>query len=212
MAIEKFFVKEGIKEAEIEEFLRNKFDRAGYSHINIQRTALGTRIIVHANRPGIIIGKSGKTIKAITDEIQYKFGLENPMLDVKEVENPFLNSQIVAKRIAGSLERGSFYKRVVDWYIRQIMDSGAIGVEIKVSGKLGGQRGRFKKFKEGYIKHSGYYADNILDKGKAVANLKPGAVGVQVKIMKDSPDVIEGKIKDIKVEDSEDKGTEKTKK
>lgn len=212
MAIENFFVKEGIKEAEIEEFLRKKFDRAGYSRIDIQRTALGTRIIVHANRPGIIIGKSGKTIKAITDEIQYKFGLENPMLDVKEVENPFLDAQIVAKRIAGSLERGSFYKRVVDWHIRQIMDAGAVGVEIKVAGKLGGQRGRFQKFKEGYIKHSGYYADNILDKGQAVSNLKPGAVGIQVKIMKDSPEAIEGKIKDIKVEESEDKGTAKTKK
>jgi len=88
MSVEKHFVKEGIKEAEIEEFLREKFNRAGYSHIEIQRTPLGTRIMVFANRPGLVIGKSGSRIKEITDEIQKRFEMENPMLDVREIENP----------------------------------------------------------------------------------------------------------------------------
>jgi small subunit ribosomal protein S3 len=167
--------------------LRQRFNRAGYSHIDIQRTPLGTRIIVHANRPGLVIGKSGSRIKEITDEVQRRFKLENPMLDVREISNPFLDAQVVADRIAKSLERGSFYKKVAGWYLDEIIKVGAIGVEIIVSGKLGGERGRFQKFKKGYIKHAGYYADNVMDKGHAIANMKPGIVGIQVKILKDVP-------------------------
>jgi len=196
MAVERHFIKRGIKEAQIEEFLAKKFSTAGYSHIDIQRTPLGTRIIVHANRPGLVIGKSGSRIKEITEEVQRRFKLENPMLDVKEIENPFLNARIVADRIAKSIERGSFYKKVAGWYLSEIMRSGAIGVEIRISGKLGGQRGRFKKFKEGYIKHAGFYADNIVDKGQSKANLKLGIVGIQVKILKDIPEDLSTKIKE----------------
>ena len=208
MAVEKHFIKEGIKEAEIEEFLRERFDRAGYSHIEIQRTPLGTRIIVFANRPGLVIGKSGSRIKEITDEIQKRFEMENPMLDVREIDNPFLDAQVVADRIAKSLERGGFYKKIANFYVDEVMRAGAVGIQIKIGGKLGGERGRFQKFKQGYIKHAGYYADNILDKGHATANLKPGIVGVQVRIMKDMP---EGGIKFKEVEKVEDKGTKKSK-
>jgi len=210
MAVEKHFIKEGIRESQVEEFLREKFDRAGYSHIEIQRTPLGTRIIVHANRPGLVIGKSGARIKEITEEVQEKFKLENPMLDVKEIENPFLDAQVVAGRIAKSLERGRFYKKVVNFYLEEIIKAGAIGVEIRVGGKLGGQRGRFQKFKDGYIKHSGYYADNLMDKGKAVAVLKLGIVGVQVKILKTVPEDVSKKLEEREGEKSEDKGTDKT--
>jgi len=211
MAVIKHFVKEGIKEAQIEEFLSKKFDRAGYSHIDIQRTPLGTRIIVHANRPGLVIGKSGSRIKEITEEVQRKFKLENPMVDVKEIENPFLNAQVVANRIVKSLERGGFYKKVANYYVDEIMRAGAIGVQIRVGGKLGGERGRFQKFKKGYIKHSGYYGDEIVDKGAATATLKLGIVGVQVKILKEVIEDMITKIKEEKVEKVEDKGSKKTK-
>ncbi len=210
MAVIKHFVKEGIREAQIEEFLSKKFDRAGYSHIDIQRTPLGTRIIVHANRPGLVIGRSGARIKEITEEVRRKFKLENPMVDVKEIENPFLDAQVVANRIVKSLERGGFYKKVANYYLSEIMKARAVGVQIRVGGKLGGQRGRFQKFKEGYIKHSGYYADNVVDKGLATANLKLGIVGVQVKILKERPEDLITKIKEKKVEEVEDKGSKET--
>lgn len=211
MAVIKHFVKEGIREAQIEEFLRKKFDRAGYSHIEIQRTPLGTRIIVHANRPGLVIGKSGSRIKGITEEVQKKFKLENPMVDVKEIPNPFLDAQVVANRIVKSLERGGFYKKVAHYYVDEIMKAGAVGVQIRVGGKLGGQRGRFMKFKKGYIKHSGYYGDEIVDKGAATATLKLGIVGVQVKILKEITEDMIIRIKEEKVEEVEDKGSKKTK-
>ncbi len=207
MAIEKHFVKEGIKEAEIEEFLKEKFNKAGYSHIEIQRTPLGTRIIVYADRPGLVIGKFGSRVKEITEEIQKKFELENPMLDVKEIENPILDAQVVAGKITKSLERGGFYKKVANFYVSEVMKAGAQGIEIRIAGKMGGERSRFQKFREGYIKHAGYYADNVVDKGKAVAITKPGVVGVQVKILKNLPEITT-KIKEV--EKVEDKGNEKT--
>ena len=73
MAVEKFFINEGIKEAQLESFLRERFDKAGYSHADIQRTPLGTRIIVYAEKPGLVVGKSGKKINDITQEIKEKF-------------------------------------------------------------------------------------------------------------------------------------------
>lgn len=200
MAIESYFIKEGIKEVQIEDYLKKRFEKAGYSHIEIQRTPLGTRIIVHVSKPGLVIGRSGKIIKDITEDIKENFGLENPMLDVKEIGNQFLNAQVVASRIASTVERGSFYKKVVNFYINEIIKNGAVGVQIKISGKVGGERGRFQKFKLGYIKHSGYYADNILDKGFAKAIVKLGVIGVKVEIMKDMPESLSGKISELNEE------------
>src|SRR3989304_6246099 len=104
MAIEKIFVKEGIKESEVEDYLRKKFQKAGYSHAEIERTPLGTRIIVYAHKPGLVIGRSGKRIADLTEDIKLKFGFENPLIDVKEIEQPFLDANIVAHRIANALE------------------------------------------------------------------------------------------------------------
>ena len=151
MVIERTFIKEGIKELKMQEFLAKKFERAGYSHAKIQRTPLGTRIVIYAHKPGLVIGRSGRRIKELTEEIKEKFGFENPMIDVKEVEQPFLDANIVAKRIANVLERGVNYKKVAHFYLGNVMNAGAIGVKIRIGGKLGGQKARSQKFKEGYI-------------------------------------------------------------
>lgn len=188
MAVEKLFVKEGIKEAEVEEFLAKKFEKAGYSHTEIQRTPLGTRIVVYAHKPGLVIGRSGKRIYEMTDEIKAKFGFENPMVDVKEVENPMLDAKIVAQRIARALEGGINFKKVANFYLDKVTEAGATGIAIKVAGKLAGsERSRFQKFKRGFVAYSGDYAETLVDKGYAQANIKPGMIGIQVKIMKSMP-------------------------
>lgn len=187
MVVEKTFIKEGIKESYVDEFLAKKFEKAGYSHAEIQRTPLGTRIIVYAHKPGLVIGRSGKRIGDMTEEVKEKFGFENPMIDVREVEQPFLDAKIVAKRVANALERNINYKKVASYYVERVMEAGATGVQIKIGGKLGGERGRFKKFKEGFIKHSGEYADIMVDKAFAQATVKLGVIGVEVKIMKEMP-------------------------
>ena len=188
MAIEKLFVKEGIKESEVEAYLAKKFEKAGYSHTRIQRTPLGTRIIIYAHKPGIVVGRLGRKIEEITEEIKKKFGFENPLIDVREVENPFLDAHIVAKRIASALEKGVNFKKVANYYIDKVMEAGAIGVQIKIGGKLAGkERSRFQKFKKGFVAFSGDYAETLVETGYSQAKIKPGIVGVQVKIMKELP-------------------------
>jgi len=191
MAIEKVFVKEGIRESQLEEYLKDMFDRAGYSHTETQRTPMGTRIIVFAHRPGLIIGKSGRRIQELTDDIKVRFGLENPLIDVKEVEYPLLDPNIVAKRIAKALEKGIQFKKVCNFYLDEVMGAGAIGVTIRVAGKLAGaERSRFAKFRKGFVAHSGDYAEKLVRKGYTRAMLKPGLVGIQVRIMMELPSEI----------------------
>jgi small subunit ribosomal protein S3 len=200
MAVEKTFVERGIRDAQLEEYLRKKFEKADYSHAEIQRTTLGTRIIVWAFKPGLVVGKSGKRVEEITKEIEEKFKIENPMVDVREVENPFLDANIVARRIARAIERGINYKRVANYYLMRVMEAGATGIQIKIGGKLmGSERSRSQKFKAGYITHAGEYAERVVDYGEAQADIKPGIVGVQVKIMKEMPKEVEME-KEFKVE------------
>lgn len=191
MAIEKTFVKEGIRESQLEEYLRDMFDRAGYSHTEIQRTPMGTRIIVFAHRPGLVIGKSGRRIQELTEDIKVRFGMENPLVDVKEVTEPLLDPNIVAKRIAKSLEKGIQFKKVCNFYLEEVTKAGAIGVTIRVAGKLAGsERSRFQKFRRGFVAHSGEYAEKLVRKGYTRAMLKPGLVGIQVRIMMELPNEI----------------------
>jgi small subunit ribosomal protein S3 len=188
MAVEKKFVSQGIRESQIHDWLRDKFKRADYSHSQIQRTPLGTRIIVWAQKPGLVIGKSGRRVDEITAEIGQVFGLENPMVDVREVTTPLLDAHIVAKRICRALERGIHFKRVGNFYVEKVMEAGAVGVQIEIAGKLAGsRRSRFQKFKKGYIKHAGGPAHVLVDRASAQAAIKPGIVGVKVKIMKEMP-------------------------
>lgn len=194
MAVEKIFVKEGIKQADVEEFLKERFEKAGYSHTEISRTPLGTRIIVYAHKPGLVIGRSGRRINEITEEIKERFGFENPLIDVKEVENPFMDANIVARRIAKALERGINYKKVANYYLQKVMEAGAVGIQIVLAGKLSGvERSRMQKFKEGFVAHSGEYAERLVDRGYTQAILKAGIIGIKVKIMKEMPVEVEVK-------------------
>lgn len=188
MAIERTFIKEGIKESEVEEFLRERFEKAGYSHSLIERTPLGTRIIIFAHKPGFVIGRSGRKIDEITEELKEKFGFENPLVDVKEVDNPFLDANIIANRMAKAIERGINFKKVSNYYLEKVIEAGAVGITIHMGGKLAGsERSRFQKFRRGFVAFSGEYAERLVDKGYARAKIKPGVVGIKVFIMREMP-------------------------
>jgi len=189
MVVEKKFVSENIRKAQIEDFLAKEFSRAGYSHVDISRTPAAMRVTVWAQKPGMIIGRGGKTIDALTESLKTKFKVENPQLDVKEVENPDLDGAIVARQIAESIERGLNYKRVVQFVIERVMKSGAFGIAIRIGGKVGGEMSRTEKFNAGYLKYAGEPAER-LSKGYATANLKMGTVGIQVRILTEKPEDI----------------------
>jgi small subunit ribosomal protein S3 len=184
MASERKFVAENIRRVLLKEYLMKEVSRAGFGGLEVQRTPMGTRVILSTERPGLVIGRRGQTIKNLTQVIEEKFEFENPQIEVNEVKNPSVNAQIMAEKLAFSLERGWHFRRAGHSTVRRIMDSGARGCHIIVAGKLTGQRHRTEKFKEGYIKFCGEPKANFIEHGYAVAKLKMGIIGVTVEIMR----------------------------
>ena len=181
--IEKDFVTEGLRRTKIDEYLEKELERAGYGGMEIQVTPLGTMVIVYAERPGMVIGRGGKTVRAITQNLKNNFDLDNPQVEVKEVDVPELNARIMASKIANMLQRGMHFRRVAYSTIRRIMGAGAQGVEVTISGKIRGSRSAVAKFTEGYIKKCGEPATRFVEEGFATAPLKPGVLGIVVRIM-----------------------------
>lgn len=169
---------------QINEYLRSELVRAGFAGVDLQKTPLGVRITLKTSRPGLVIGKGGKRIQEITDVLEQRFGLEMPQIEVEEVQQPDLDAQIMAERLAYSLDRGRHYRRAGYYILRKVMDAGAKGVEIKVSGKVTSQRARTQIFRAGTMTKSGQPAQEAVDKGVAQCIQKSGVLGVVVKIMR----------------------------
>ncbi len=186
--IEKDFVKEGLRRTRIDEYLETKLERAGYGGMDIQVTPVGTMVIVYAEKPGMVIGRGGKTVRSITKTLQNNFDLENPQVEVKEVKVPELNPRIMAHKCVSMLQRGMQFRRVAYANIRRIMNAGAQGVEITISGKIRGSRSACAKFHDGYIKKCGEPSTKHVKEGFATVTLKPGVLGIYVRIM--PPEVI----------------------
>ena len=180
----KNFIEQGIKLMQINEYLRSELVRAGFAGVELQRTPLGVRITLKTSRPGLVIGKGGKRIQEITDTLQDKFGLEMPQIEVEEVAEPDLDAQIMAERLAYSLDRGRHYRRAGYYILRKVMDAGARGVEIIISGKVTSQRARTQIFRAGTMSKSGQSAQENVDKGVAQCIMKSGVLGIIVKVMR----------------------------
>lgn len=198
--IEKDFVTEGLKRTRIDEFLESELERAGYGGMEIQVTPLGTMVVVYAERPGMVIGRGGKTVRAITQQLKNDYGLENPQVEVKEVDVPELNPKIMAHKIAAMLQRGMHFRRVAYTSLRRIMGAGAQGVEVTISGKIRGSRSACAKFTDGYIKKCGEPSIKHVREGFATVQLKPGVLGIYVRIMPPNivlPDKVE--IKQVEI-------------
>jgi small subunit ribosomal protein S3 len=203
MADEHEFIQDGLQRTQIDEFFAEELGRAGYGGMDVAKTPMGTQIVLKAEKPGMVIGKGGKNIRKVTTELEERFNLEDPQIDVQEVEEPDLNARIVADRLANALERGWYFRKAGHTTIDRIMEAGALGAEIVLSGKVTGARSRVEKFNRGYIKHNGEPAEEIVDFGKATAVMKLGTIGVQVKIIPPNaklPDDFEI-YEDVEVED-----------
>jgi small subunit ribosomal protein S3 len=183
MSIVKRFITESIKKTEIDEFLQKKLERAGYGGVDLSKTPLGTHVVIYAMRPGIVIGRGGETIKELAATLEENFKISNPQISVSEIEVPEFNAFVVASRVASALQRGVHFRRAGFWALNQVMDAGALGVEIVISGKLRTERARFEKFRAGYFPRCGDAALKYMKKAEAHVQLKPGIIGVKVKIM-----------------------------
>lgn len=183
MTSERKFVMENIRRYLLKEYLMRETKRAGFGGLDIQRTPMGTRVTLTIERPGLVIGRRGGSIKFLERSVEEDFNFDNPKIEVQEVHNPSLNAQIMAEKLASALERGWHFRRAGHSTVRRIMDAGAKGCQIVISGKLTGQRHRVEKFKEGHIKFCGEPAIQWMEEGFAVAKRKLGIIGVKVQIM-----------------------------
>jgi small subunit ribosomal protein S3 len=172
-----------MKKTEIDEFLQEKLERAGYGGVNISKTPLGTHVVIYAMRPGLVIGRGGDTIKELAISLEENFKLSNPQISVSEIEIPEFNASVVANRVSSALQRGVHFRRAGFWALNQVMEAGALGCEIVISGKLRTERARFEKFRTGYFPRCGEPALRFMKKAEAHVQLKPGMIGVRVKIM-----------------------------
>ena len=188
MSIVKRFISEAIKNAEIDEFLQKKLERAGYGGVNLSKTPLGTHVVVYAMRPGLVIGRGGETIRELATVLEQNFKVANPQISVSEIEVPELNAYVVASRVTSALQKGIHFRRAGFWAMNQVMEAGALGCEIVISGKLRTERARFEKFRAGYFPRCGEPALKYTRKTEAHVQLKAGMFGVRVKIM--PPDAI----------------------
>ncbi|MFH1257365.1 MAG: 30S ribosomal protein S3, partial [Candidatus Micrarchaeota archaeon] len=171
------------------QYLQKELMNAGISTIVIQKTPLATRVAIRVKKPSMVIGKKGATVKSITEKLEKDFGVDNPQLDIIEVENPSLDAKLVAERIARQIEIEGNIKQIMRMNLRDVKEAGAIGTEIICSGKVVGKGGKAKalKMRHGYMKKAGDLL-KLIDMARAVAYLKAGAIGVTVKIV--HPDVV----------------------
>ena len=210
--IERQFVNQNVKEYLIQEYVAANVSKGGHSHTKMQRTPLGEKIIIYTSRPGLIVGRKGANIKKLTKDLKKKFELENPQIEISEIENIYSDAQIVAEMIASSLERfgTSKFKGVGHKMMAEVMNSGALGVEILISGKIPGARAKNWRFYQGYLKKCGDIALTGVKTAYSTAMLKTGSIGIKVKIMPpEAKQLSDIKIKEEETEEKEEKKTTK---
>ncbi len=168
----------------VREYLLKETERAGYGGLTFNRTPEGTKVTLQAEQVGRVIGRRGKVIHDLQRRLQEDFELDNPQLEVEEIEESRTNAQVMASRLASSLERGWFFRRAGHSTVQNIMDAGARGCIVILSGKITGARHRVEKFQKGHIKYCGETALQFMDVGFSTAVKKLGTIGCTVRIMR----------------------------
>ena len=177
------------EEFSIREYIKNSLGKGKISKVKIMYTPVGEKIIISTNKPGLVIGRGGERISEMTRSLKKNFKLENPHIEIDEILHPEFDAQVIADEIALGLEKFGPLKFKVIAYrtLQKIIKAGALGTEIRLSGKLPGSRAKSWRFAQGYLKKTGDSV-KLVNKAKATAQTKPGIVGIKVSIL--SPEVI----------------------
>ena len=176
-------MKENARRAEIDEYLSMELKRAGYSRLEMTKTPLGTRFVVYAAKPGLVIGRRGQSIRDLTQILEQRFGVENPQISVATIDAPELDPKVVASQIAMALQRGIHFRRAAYWALQRTIEAGALGVEIAIRGKLTTDRARYEKYRAGYLPAVGEAISRILRTAVVDTQLKQGLFGISVRLM-----------------------------
>lgn len=176
-----------LEDAEIRQFLNERLKLAGLVDVEIERLVAKVKIILHATRPGVVIGRGGSGIEDLKKDLANLLKISDPDknldLVIEEVRQPELSARLIAMRVAGEIERRLPHRRVVKRSIERVMIAGAQGVKITLSGRIGGATiGRTEKYSAGTVPLSTIRAD--IDYAQVPALTKSGYVGVKVWIYK----------------------------
>ena len=210
MSAVKNVIKDNYNMMLLKDYLRKQIKDAGFSHAEISKTPTGTRVALHVTRPGIVIGRKGSGIRELTERLEKDFGLKNPQISVNEIEKPDLSSSVMCNRMASHLERGTAFRRATMWTMKQIMESGAMGVQITISGKLRGDRSAFEKHVAGILPRAGHHAEVIVDEDIAHVETAMGLIGIRIRIANKDKVIPEFElIKEKKKKESKEKPTKK---
>ena len=181
---EKKFVQLKKDEFGVKEFIKKQLGKGKISSVKIEYTPVGEKIIIATSKPGYVIGRKGERITELTEVLKKKFHLENPHIDMAEIEKPEFDAQTIADEIAMALERfGSLkFKTVAYKMLEKTIKAGVLGIEIRLGGKLPSERAKSWRFAYGYLKKTGDTA-KIVNKADATAETLMGTIGIKVSIL-----------------------------
>eukprot|EP01071_Lankesteria_metandrocarpae_P014277 Lankesteria_metandrocarpae@DN8290_c0_g1_i1.p1 len=179
------FIKDGVFQAELNEFLSRTLAEDGYSGVEVRVTPTKTEIIISATRPRAVLGDRGRRIRELTAVVQKRFGFAPGSVDLlaDRLNYRGLCAMAQAESLRYKLLKGLTPRRACFGVLRQIMEAGAEGCEIIVSGKLRGQRAKSVKFKDGYILSTGEPVRTYVNTATRCVMMRQGMMGVKVQIM-----------------------------
>ena len=172
MSAVKNVIKDNYNMMLLNNYLKVKIKESGFSKVEVSKTPTGTRVVLYVTRPGIVIGRKGTGIRELTEKLENEFGLKNPQLSVEEIKKPELSPRVMCNRMASHLERGTAFRRATMWTMQQIMENGAMGTQITISGKLRGDRSAFEK----------HHADVIVSEDIVHVETPMGLIGIRIRI------------------------------
>ena len=179
----------------LNDFLREEIKESGFHRVEISKTPSGTKITLFVTRPGIVIGRKGTGIKQLTEKVESDFGFKNPQISVEEIPKAELSPSVMCNRLAAHIERGTAFRRATMWTLNQIMEAGAMGVQITISGKLRGDRSAFEKHTQGILPRAGNYAKDIVSEDITHTKTAMGLIGIKIRIANKERVVPEFKLK-----------------
>jgi len=195
MSSVKNVIKDNYNMMLLKDYLRKAIKEAGFSHAEVSKTPTGTKVALYVTRPGIVIGRKGSGIRDLTEKLATDFGLKSPQISVVEIDKPELSPSVMCNRMASHLERGTAFRRATMWTLKQIMERGAMGVQITVSGKLRGDRSAFEKHTAGVLPRAGHHAEVIVNEDIAHVSTPMGLIGIRIRIARKEKFVPEFELK-----------------
>ncbi|MDP7247592.1 MAG: 30S ribosomal protein S3 [Candidatus Peribacteraceae bacterium] len=170
-----------VQDMKIRRYITEKFQDAGVSGVDIDRSKK-ISLTIHTSKPGVIIGKQGVAIETLRKELEKKFG-GSFEVNIQEIRSPDSDAAVIAETIQGQIQRRMPYRRAAKMSLEKAMQAGAVGIKIRVSGRLNGADiARSELFKDGNIPLQTLRANVQFAKRGAVTTY--GTIGVQVWVYK----------------------------